>query len=360
MKIKVINHSQQSNDCRKNVYKVNTKESSIINEQRPIEANPASVVTTNVDNSNTTKNNLAVKFKQEDKVKHIEEGILGTVKFVGKDKVAVVWEDGSRERFAISELDQLAYVNDIETQVSPLTNQMGGTEPLVKKINDDIPMDNIRKIDKPKLEIRPEMDDLFSKALSEMEDGYDDIEDANPNKLTNQMLERKVNSLEKKLEDNKIENIKNKAIEEIISLMKTKGMIKDSSAEESQRQLIFAMDDTAFESYRQAILGTPSNRSKVEKTDAEKALESIRNGTFKSSNPGTLVDMNDSDNGDSDARDLQSIRSASKNDNGLNLENFKNIQGLKTPVYVEDRQVSPLTNMKDAILGLNWTVLSKS
>ena len=60
---------------------------------------------------------------------------------------------------------------------------------------------------------KSELDKLFEQAFDEMEDTYDDIEDANPNKLENQKLQRKIDTLEKKIEDDKIVAMGSKGVE---------------------------------------------------------------------------------------------------------------------------------------------------
>lgn len=335
LNIKVItnNTEQQIQDCRKNIYKINSTECKSINNEIK-----------QMDKIEYKKdiNSIKNKFKIDDKVKHIEEGIVGIVKFIGKDKITIAWNDGTRERMPLEDIDDLEYVNDIETVVSPLTPQIS----------------NIK-------EEKSSVDSLIDKALTDLEDNYDDIEDGNPNKeiLEKQALERKVDTLTKKLEENKIQNIKEKVMEEIISLMKDKGMIKDEETEKLQRDSILNMDDNAFESFKMAILSTnKSNKKVVKKTEAELALEAIKNGTFNSSpNQGSLIDFSMDSGGEPGSRDLQSIKTAKPNfdDKKLNLDGFRNLQGITKPIQVESMQTTPVQNMKEAIKNMEWTTTTK-
>ena len=52
-----------------------------------------------------------------------------------------------------------------------------------------------------------DLDKLYNQAFNEMDDEYDDIIDANPNKLKEQMLKRQVDMMERKIENKQINNI---------------------------------------------------------------------------------------------------------------------------------------------------------
>ena len=318
--------------------------------------------------SNSIKKNVTVQFKVDDKVKHKEEGIIGKINFIGKDKLSVIWNDGTRERFALNDLSELAYVDDVEEMVSPLTNQSNETDKLVKKIQDtQINNEDSNTIDKSSDEQnKSELDKLFERAFDEMEDTYDDIEDANPNKLENQKLQRKIDTLEKKIENDKIANIKDSAIKDIIELMKSKGMIKDSEGEKIQRENLLKMDDVGFEAFKTAILSIDKNKKKqVEPTEAELMLQKIKSG-------GPIIgDFNSSsaisNSIDSPTRDLKSLNSSnvmdktasSKQNPNLNFDGFKDLQGLTKPIQVVAEQRTPSQNIAEAISSMDWTTITK-
>lgn len=355
LKIKVVDSSIKENVNESTNYKVQTK-SQMLNNNIKVS------IKQNV--SNVTPTNNLIKFKIGDNVKHIEEGILGTIKFVSNEKVAVLWEDGSRERFASLDLNQLAYVDYSEMQVSPLTNQMGGTETFIKplespSINDNVFMNTESPIIKNKPEKKSKIDDLFDSAISEMEDNYDDIEDANPNKLKEQSLKRQVATLEKKLEDSTINNIKDKVVNEIVSLMKDKKMIADDASEKLQRESIAKMDDVAFESYKNAILSIDEKSIKkdVELNEAEQMLQRIK---FGGPIVGSFDDSKISSNDSSGSRDLHTIGNKNNNSNSqLNFDGFKNLTGITKPLQVVAEPKSPRQGIADAISQMDWTTISK-
>lgn len=355
LRIRIVNSS--GNISNNNTYKVQTK--------AQIENNSNKIKVSIQHDEQKDKNLNAIKkveFKLGDRVKHVEEKIEGTIKFIGSEKIAIVWEDGSRERFSMSDMDQLAYVDNAEQQVSPLTNQMGGTEKVLKPI-ETLPINNRTLITQEKPNIKVEkkslVDELFEKAFDEMEDDFDDITDANPNKLREQSLQRKVATLEKKIEDSKIENIKEKIIDEIVSLMKSKGMITDKANEKLQRESIMKMDDIAFESFKNAILamGGKPKAQEIKMTEAEKMLQRVKSG-------GAIVgNFDDSKvtSGNSDGiRDLHAVASVDHTEKPkLNLEGFKNLQGLTKPIQVATEQVSPRQGITDAIANMDWTTVTK-
>ncbi len=364
LNIKVVNNSLSDSDNNTNqVYKIKLNNSG---------GNVEKV-------EKTADKELVCNYKINDKVKHVEEDLTGVVKFIGSNNVSVLWNDGSRERIAFKDLNQLAYVDDVEEIVSPLSTQMNETEKLVSK---DIILDeevrNIKpdssKIVKPEQE-KSELDKLFESAFDEMEDSYDDIEDANPNKaeLENQKLQRKINNLEKKMTNDKINNIKDNAIKEIISLMKDKGMIVNSESEKIQKDNLLKMDDTAFNAFKQAILSTgKSNKKSTQMTEAEMALERIKSGgpvigdfssQISSSNIGSSSGAN---LGAAESRNLQTMASSSsvpnttsENNHELNFDVFKNLEGITKPIQVIAEQKTPSQGITDAIASMDWTTITK-
>ena len=342
IKIKVVSNITEQNllNNKNNIYKIQLNQ----------ETNNKNNIVQNKIN-NELPNNIKINFKVNDTVKHKEEGIVGKVKFVNNEKIAILWNDGSRERFSLSDLEQLAYVDDSENQVSPLTNQLGGTEKinLNEQVNQYNNMDNLDFKSKSS-----PIDDLLQKALNELDDEYNDIEDGNPNKLKEKALERKVNSFNKKLEDNKINDIKEKATNEIISIMKDKGLIANNDMETLQKESIMKMDDSSFESFKTAILSMKSNNANnvIENcTEAELMLQKIKTGGPIIGSPSKY-----SIDSESSSRDLHSLAELKPK---LNLDNFKNLQGITKPIQVISEQKTAQENMTDAIASIDWTVLSK-
>lgn len=357
----------------KKVYKVNfgaKKSSSIINKE---ELN--------------TKANL---FKVGDIVQHMEEKIIGEIKFIGSEELSILWNDNSRERFNLNNLKNIiAYVPDLQQRIDPLIDNSSIiiTEDLTKQdiINrkDVIIEPEVNDLYRPTKEKSSELDDLYSKAFEDMEDTYDDIEDANPNK--NQLNFRK----------NSIQDIKEKATNEIIDTMRLKNLILSDLDEENERKKIAEMNDEEFEQFKNKIVKS-NVRKEIIKTEAELMLEKIKNGgaiigdfSSTSSTPtgfggeaGTrnLADAKASkseynqnyigefgedgfslDFGSDFADSLNSnTKIASKEEpKKLNFENFQNLQGLTKPVQIPAEQKSYKQNISDAIASMDWTTLSK-
>ena len=91
-----------SNESKK-VYKINfgmKKSSSISN------------TNTNINKEPEIKENL---FKVGDMVQHVEEKIIGEIKFIGSEELSILWNDNSRERFNLNNLKNIvAYVPDLQ------------------------------------------------------------------------------------------------------------------------------------------------------------------------------------------------------------------------------------------------------
>lgn len=291
---------------------------------------------------------INIDFKLGDSVRHIDEKIIGQVKFINDEKMAILWEDGSRERFAINDLDQLEHFIDLQEQKIDEIETINSDNEIKRDITKNVSIN--KQINKSSV------DDLFDKALSDMDDQYDDIGDGRPQSVMS--LEKKVNKLEKQIEDNKIKDIKEKAVDEIISLMKDKKMLLTDEAEKIQRETILRMDDECFESFRNSLLKqSPKKDQKVKLTDAEIMLQKIKAGGPIIGGPIT-GDFND---GDSGSRDLSSIASNKKMpvENNLNFEGFKDLKGLTKPLQVVNKQTSPRQGISEAISSIDWTTISK-
>ena len=299
--------------------------------------------------------NKNTNFKINDKVVHNEEQITGTINFIGSDKISIIWDDGTRERFSKNELNQLSILSADNCSQTIENNKIDEVVE-TRKIQSNNHNDSSSKLS--------ELDQLYNQAFSEMDDEYDDIIDANPNKLKEQMLKRQVDMMEKKMENKTINNIKEQSVNELISLMKDKNMINDSESEKQQRELIIKMTDSEFEKFKQDIINDAKPNEHT-LTEAEKMLQKIKYG-------GPIIgDFNKSSNQSNssfgfeatETRSLESVASkktiVDEQSNGLNLDGFKNLQGLTKPLQVVSEQKSPRQNIADAISGLDWTTMTK-
>lgn len=343
MKIKVKNTTKvQTNDNNKRLYRLNF-------------------------NKNTLVSN---KFAVGNKVQHVDEKIIGTIKFIGSNEMSILWEDNSRERFPLN-TSKLAYIPDIQKRIDPLVD-----ESIIVEQGETI-QDRLMKnevIEKPTREqlynTNNTLDDIYNKALDDMNDSYDDIEDANPDKQINY-------------------NIKEKVTEEIIETMKLKNMITAEN-EQAKRQEIKNMSDEQFELLKNEVINTPK-KAIVEKTEAELMLEKIKSGGAIIGDFKTATTMASKSFGsiDGNTRNLSDIKAASKNNYNsdyvgelsedgfsldfgsdfntpkqeekpkLNFENFQNLQGFTKPVQIQNEQRTYKENINSKIAEMDWTILSK-
>lgn len=318
-------------------------------------------------NKNTLVSN---KFTVGNKVQHVDEKIIGTIKFIGSNEMSILWEDNSRERFPLN-TSKLAYIPDIQKRIDPLVD-----ESIIVEQGETI-QDRLMKnevIEKPTREqlynTNNTLDDIYNKALDDMNDSYDDIEDANPDKQINY-------------------NIKEKVTEEIIETMKLKNMITAEN-EQAKRQEIKNMSDEQFESLKNEVINTPK-KVIVEKTEAELMLEKIKSGGAIIGDFKTATAMASKSFGsiDGNTRNLSDIKAASKNNYNsdyvgelsedgfsldfgsdfntpkqeekpkLNFENFQNLQGFTKPVQIQNEQRTYKENINSKIAEMDWTILSK-
>ena len=318
------------------------------------------------------------KYEVGDYVKHNIDNTIGKISSIS-DYTTILWNDGYKERIITSDLKKIvSYVDYIEDIVQPMNTQQNfksDANTFTKQVY-NIEKNNDKIDDNTKTENK--LDDIYLAALEE--DNFDDIEDGSPIEAKKE----EINTIDK-------EEIKKKAIDEVINVMKNKGMLKDESMEESQRQIISLMDDNTFESFKSTILNKPKKVNKIEKTEAELMLEKIKAGgpiigDF-SAMQKTTVDIDDgsetrslsgrkskpldpsmNDTMDNIINNLKDKNMNIDNDNivieeksekKLNLEGFKNIQGLKKPIQIQNNQQTPRSSLYEAISNIDWTIYTR-
>ena len=68
-----------------------------------------------IDNRSIKQSTIKHIFAVNDNVLHKEEKIKGKIVHMGESRAAVLWEDGSRERFSIDSLtSELEYTDDTQ------------------------------------------------------------------------------------------------------------------------------------------------------------------------------------------------------------------------------------------------------
>lgn len=330
--------------------------------------------------------NVGVTFNVGDKVKHTEEDIDGEVKFVNDKRVAVVWADKTRERFALNEAKEFLKVTkaytDIQEQIDP-----------------------VHTPDYPKNE---KLEDNIDKALSSMETETETEEDTKIAALDIEKvkMKRKIAELEDKANEVDIEKIKTKAANEVISLMQKKGLLSnDESDVQEQFDSIMAMDDVGFESFKKAIvstkkaasdedeiyalLGEDDDFSDIEdgaemararetikqETKASRSVDGIEMGDTSffengglSNFRGNIGDFSGANLGSSSSSE-QGSRSLSKSagnrkpierqSSSLDMSGFQDIQGLKTPINIPNKDLSVRGKFADLFDGMGWTGIPK-
>lgn len=290
-----------------------------------------------------------------DTVKHKFDLLKGTIQSIDSDKIVILWNDNTKERFSY-----INFYNDIEKCEPNKNIELEKPQPR------QIPHSQQNVV-----EVKSELDNLYDLAFNEMEDEFDDIIDANPNKLKEQMINRKINSMERKIEEKKINNIKEKAVNEVISLMKEKNMISDNSTEYLKKEELLKMNDIEFENFKESILNNSTN-NEPKLSEAEMMLERIKNsgpiiGGFDKNTISSSVNRSETrtlsgrtnELYSSNSRVSEMTREASSDEPKLNFDGFRNLQGLTKPLQVPNEQKSMKQNLTTAIADLGWTTVSK-
>jgi hypothetical protein len=340
------------------------------------------------------------------KVRHKEEGIVGEIKFIGSEKVAVVWEDNTRERISFDEARKnLEYIDDIQSIVAPTTSQMS-YNPTVNKMLDKA----IASLDEDELD--EEIIEIGSvEAILTSEKDFD---------IEKIKMQRTINDLNDQLVEKKTDSMKEKIARELVDVAIMKGII-DRDDLDLEITKVMSFSDSEFENYKTSVLDYETDGSIVtssfapiqpEMTEAEKMLARIKNnggkgiiGDFSkelnvsaSSTPQiisnnvsstaerrTLAEIKDdkftfakvNEKIPTFEEQFESILSAKVNDNQRAIEasyiernyieepkelpGFENLQGLKKPLRVTEKATSfpTNTNLKDLFSEMGWTTLSK-
>lgn len=327
-------------------------------------------------------------FKEGDFVKHNIDNTIGKIASIS-DYAIVLWNDGYKERIKTADLRKIvSYVDYVEEVIQPMntqTNMDSKTNTFTKQVY-NIEKQNKEQENKP-IEVKDDLDDIYSSILND-NDNFDDIEDGS----VDDIRFTKEDTIED-INPEKIQDVKNKAIDEVIHVMKNKGMITSDEVEKTQRDIISKMDDDGFEKFKNVILNKKPEQKPVEKTEAELILEKIKSGgpiigDFSKFSESSHVDIDDN----SETRSLSGrqnkpldpsmndtmeniINNLSKSnlsvdednivsenkepERKLNFDGFKNIQGLKKPIQIQNNQNTPRGNFIEAINNIDWTIFTK-
>lgn len=324
-------------------------------------------------------------FNVGDKVAHIEEGINGTIKFTNGKRLAVVWEDQTRERFSLAEARNYlkvtqAYVDSVQEQVDPVNT----------------PDSDFQK--------NPELNSKIDNALSSMENEEDTIEASID--IEKIKLKRRVNELEHQVNEIDIAKFKTKDANEVISLMQKKGLLSTVEAEvKEQFDTIMAMDEVAFRAFKNVIVSTKKASTEEDEIysilgeddnfdDIEDGAEIAkqREAMKKSTAPSRTVDgieMGDTSffesgglanfkgtvgdfsgaaatMGSSSHQETRSLAASQKQRkpierkaSGLDMSGFQNIQGPKAPINIPSNDVSVKGKFADLFDSIGWSGMPK-
>lgn len=288
-------------------------------------------------------------FKVGDRVKHYEENLTGTIKFMGDSGISVLWDDNSRERFGnCNQLKLLTESKLIEKALDVIEENIDN---------------NIQKID---------------------------IQTAKFERKLNEIDHNKTNEL-----NNKIKII---ATNEIIDLAIRKGFI-DEDDREIEYQKIICMSDEEYEIYKNEILdfeiqGEVSSTTSIEEplTEAERMLKKVKNGggiigDFSKDVPTTsnyssesgkrsLSDISDNkftfnnqytiDSFEDQFTNIlsshieqsQSKQVTASHKPKVELPGFENLQGLTKPIQIaKNTESGSSVNFGKLFSELNWTTI---
>lgn len=239
-----------------------------------------------------------------DYVKHVEENLYGKVTFANNKKIAVLWNDNTRERFsledAINELEYASssdkscvdknYIDDVQTIVAPTTPQISKDSEL-------------------------NTDDLNTKSLNDLNDK--EVTSINMEELK---MQNKINKLEKELANKKVNNVKERAANELVALAIEKEFIDKDEADITLMQ-IMQLNDEEYEDYKNKVIAFKLDGEVTSESDYEGLTEEER--TIKSiiSKHKTNFDYNSVDLDETSARGLEKQAKVSF-DNFNGAENF--------------------------------------
>lgn len=191
-------------------------------------------------------------FKVGCRVRHVEEGILGEIKFIGSDRVAIVWADHSRERMSLAEAqDTLEYVDDTQSLVSPLSPQISDR------------MEEIPEDEKEKTKIN----DIVNEAISALDDesgqepnGEEQTTDIDIEKIK---MQRKINNMEQQLTAKQTNNMKESIAREVIELAIKKGMVEEDNFD-LEIMSVTMLNDEDFAAYKQSVIDYKDDGHRIE------------------------------------------------------------------------------------------------
>lgn len=335
-----------------------------------------------------------------DTVEHIEEKIKGKISFIGETKLAINWEDNTKERFTFDDADKElkkieAYVDTTESEVNPLESSSSNPEKVVT-VQEAVKADSVK------------------------------IESVD---IEKEKLQHKIDKLENKITNNMTANMKEKVANELVDLAISKGML-DEDDRDLEIVKLSSLNDEEMKQYEQDVINYSDEGNIVElaneseeeedyaglsdkEVEAKKALKSLR---FKGSAKGIPTSSRSASSCES--RNLSEVkydsanvdpRTFTNNQNELeeslasllgsidssiadntnaktnvqstatqkakksisrhasiheqkheSLPGFENLQGLKRPLVMgNSEQFKSSNSIKDAFNDFNWTTISR-
>lgn len=393
MKLKVYNnHNSKSNNAIPITCIVNRKTEDKTEDK---------VITASAED-NRVEDKVNISFNVGDTVEHVEEQLKGKISFVGKTKLAVNWEDNTKERFTFDDANEElkvieAYVDTTENEVNPL--ESSSSNPEVK------PSTEVSKEQVAKTSTK-----AAAEASNEIKIDKIDIE--------KEKLQHKIDKLENKITNNMTASMKEKVANELVDLAVSKGMI-DEDDKDLEIVKLSSLNDDEMRQYEQDVINYSDDGNIVElaneteseedytglsdkEIEAKKMLGSLK---LKGSAPSTpAADTSGSnsrnlsevkyDSANVDPRtftnnqhefeeSLEGLLSGIKTDNSTvsnddttvakkaikrhasiaeqkSLPGFENLQGLKKPLVMgSSEQFKSSNSIGDMFKDLNWTTISR-
>ena len=286
-----------------------------------------------------------------DTVEHIEEKIKGKISFIGETKLAINWEDNTKERFTFDDADKElrkieAYVDTTESEVNPLESSSSNPEKVANELVDLAISKGMLDEDDRDLEI-VKLSSLNDEEMKQYEqDVINYSDEGNIVELANESEEEEDYS---GLSDKEIEAKK------ALKSLRFKGSAKEiptssrSASSGESRNLSEVKYDSANVDPR-----TFTNNQ----NELEESLASLL-GSIDSS-VAANVKTNVQDTVTQKAKKSISRHASIHEQKHESLPGFENLQGLKRPLVMgNSEQFKSSNSIKDVFNDLNWTTISK-
>lgn len=289
-----------------------------------------------------------IEFKVGDRVQHNEEQIKGRVQFIGKEKIAVIWDDKTRERFSIDEAKKSLIILNTNNTQNVIENEV------LNNIENNI--EEEETIEKIKKKAALELIDLMrtKKLIPDTEESKEKqlkiimaMDDDEFEEFKNKVIANKIDSTDLALMNLDYEDDFSDILDGGEQAKLKEKILKAADKHAKVVDGILMGDTSLFDS---GILKASELTPTIGDFSSQKVSENISVNISSSNTKRSLAEIQ---------RNKTNNQQETRNPN-LDFSGFKNLTGLTKPITIPSKEITAGNKFTEIFSDPNfWTILGK-